>query len=36
MDTRGLRVDELLDGCSRTNLDEWTALTLRADKVLVF
>ncbi len=36
MDARGLRDDELLEGCQRTELDEWTQLTLEADKVLIF
>ncbi len=36
MDARGLRDEELVDGCERSDLDEWTLLTLEADKVLVF
>lgn len=36
MDARGLRDEELLEGCKRSSLDEWTLLTLEADKVLVF
>jgi len=36
MDARGLRDEELVEGCERTSLDEWTLLTLDADEVLVF
>ncbi len=36
MDARGLREDELLEGCRRSSLNELTQLTLEADKVLVF
>ncbi len=36
MDARGLRDEELLEGCRRSSLDELTELTLAADKVLVF
>lgn len=36
MDARGLREEELLEGCKRSSLDELTAATLAADKVLVF
>jgi len=36
MDARGLREDELLDGAKRSTLDELTAWTQEADKVLVF
>ncbi len=36
MDARGLREEELLEGCRRSTLDELTEVTLAADKVLVF
>ena len=36
MDARGLRDEELLEGCRRSSLDELTELTLVADKLLVF
>ena len=36
MDARGLRDDELLEGCRRSSMDELTEMTLAADKVLVF
>lgn len=36
MDARGLTQEELLDGARRSTLDELTALTVVADKVLVF
>lgn len=36
MDARGLRADEIADGCRRSTLNELTQLTLQADKVLVF
>ncbi len=36
MDARGLRQEELLEGCRRSSLDELTEATLAADKVLVF
>ena len=36
MDARGLTQDELLDGAMRSTMDELTALTVEADKVLVF
>ena len=36
MDTRGLTDGDLTDGAIRSSLNELTALTLEADKVLVF
>jgi uncharacterized protein involved in oxidation of intracellular sulfur len=36
MDARGLRDEEVLEGCRRSTLDELTSLTLAADRVLVF
>ena len=36
MDARGVRDEELLDGCRRSSLDVLTTLTVSADKVLVF
>ena len=36
MDARGLRDEELLEGCHRSSLNELTELTLGADKVLIF
>ncbi|MBN2176484.1 MAG: DsrE family protein [Demequinaceae bacterium] len=36
LDARGLTQQELLDGAQRSTLDELTALTAAADKVLVF
>ena len=36
MDARGLRDEELLEGCERSSMDELTGATLAADKVLVF
>jgi len=36
MDARGIKDEELLDGCRRSNLDELTMYTLEADKVIVF
>lgn len=36
MDARGMRDEELLEGCRRSSLSELTRLTLEADKVLVF
>lgn len=36
MDARGLRDAELVDGCTRSTLDELGVLTASADKVLVF
>lgn len=36
MDARGIAADGLIDGAHRSTLDELTAWTLDADKVLVF
>jgi uncharacterized protein involved in oxidation of intracellular sulfur len=36
LDARGLTQQELLDGALRSTMDELTALTAAADKVLVF
>lgn len=36
LDARGLKQEELLGGANRSTLDELTALTTAADKVLVF
>src|SRR3989304_350001 len=36
MDARGLQESELLKGAHRSSLDEMTAWTIAADKVLVF
>jgi len=36
MDARGLREEDLVEGCRRSSLDELTDATLGADKVLVF
>lgn len=36
MDARGLTEADLLDGATRSTMDELTALTVAADKVLVF
>ncbi len=36
MDARGLTEAELVDGAHRSTLDELTAWTLKADKVLSF
>ena len=36
MEARGLRDQEILEGCRRSTLDELTSLTVAADKVLVF
>lgn len=36
MDARGLRDEEIIEGCRRSDLDGWTVATLDADKVLVF
>ena len=35
MDARGLKQEELLEGCRRSSLDELTVATVVADKVLV-
>lgn len=36
MDARGLTEPDLMDGARRSTMDELTAATLQADKVLVF
>jgi len=36
MDARGIQDDELADGTRRSTMDELTAWTAAADKVLVF
>ena len=36
MDARGIRDDDVVSGARRSSLDELTALTAAADKVLVF
>jgi uncharacterized protein involved in oxidation of intracellular sulfur len=36
MDARGLKDNEVIDGCKRSTLDELTENTLNADKVLTF
>lgn len=36
MDARGLREDDLIEGVSRSNMDELSNVTIAADKVLVF
>lgn len=36
MNARGLKDEEILEGCKRSTMDELTDLTLAADKVLVF
>lgn len=36
MDTRGLDVDELIEGCKKSTLPELTRLTIGSDKILVF
>jgi uncharacterized protein involved in oxidation of intracellular sulfur len=36
MDARGIRDEDILEGSRRSSLDELTALTASADKVLVF
>ena len=36
MDARGVRDEEVLEGCRRSSLDELTNLTLKADRVLVY
>lgn len=36
MDARGLAESDLIAGSHRSTLDEWTAWTLAADKVVVF
>ncbi len=36
MDARGLTAEDLTDGATRSTMDELTALTVAADKLLVF
>jgi len=36
MDARGVKQEMLADGCHRSSMDELTAWTLSADRVLVF
>lgn len=36
MDARGLRDEELIEGCHRSCMSELAELTINADKVLVF
>lgn len=36
MDARGITEADLVEGTHRSSLDEWTAWTVEADKVLVF
>ena len=36
MEARGLRDQEVLEGCRRSTLDQLSSLTLAADRVLVF
>jgi sulfur relay (sulfurtransferase) complex TusBCD TusD component (DsrE family) len=36
MNARGLRDEELLQGCRRSSIEELAELTLKADKLLVF
>ena len=36
MDARGVGVEEVLEGCRRSTMDELTTLALEADRVLVF
>ncbi len=36
MDARGLRDEELIEGCRRTGLQEWAQVVLDADKVIVY
>ena len=36
MDARGIRDEDIVEGTRRSSLDELTALTASADKVLVF
>lgn len=36
MDARGIKAEALIEGAHRSSLDELTAWTLEADKVLVF
>ena len=36
MDARGLTQDDLVEGATRSTMDELTQVTLASDKVLVF
>jgi uncharacterized protein involved in oxidation of intracellular sulfur len=36
MDARGLTQDDLIEGATRSTLDELTQVTLAADKILTF
>jgi len=36
MDARGLKTEDMMDGVSRSTMDELAAATLAADRVLVF
>ena len=36
MDARGLRDEEILEGCRRSSMEELTEATIAADKALVF
>ncbi len=36
MDARGLKATELVEGASRSNMDDLGTMTMNADKVLVF
>lgn len=36
MDARGLALEDMLDGTTRSNMDELAEVTLAADRVLVF
>lgn len=36
MDARGLRDEEVIEGCRRSCMKELVELTINADKVLVF
>jgi uncharacterized protein involved in oxidation of intracellular sulfur len=36
MDARGLTQDDLIEGATRSTLDELTGITLAADKILTF
>jgi len=36
MDARGIRDEEVVEGCRRSSMEELTETTLEADKVLIF
>ncbi|HAS16948.1 MAG TPA: hypothetical protein DCR39_03445, partial [Nitrospiraceae bacterium] len=36
MDARGMKEENMAEGCKRSTLDELTDLTISSDKVLVF